>query len=368
MRIGINTRSILGNKMEGFGNYSYELVMRLTSVHPEHTFVLYFDRPVDPQFKFGSNVICKHLFPPTRHPFLYIIWFQWRLKWALKKDKINVFWSPDGMFPLQSKIPVLSSIHDLNFEHYPKDLPRVVSWYYKRYFPRFAQLAKKIITVSNATKQDLIQTYKIDSEKIRVIYNGVSSLYKPLRENEETSIHTPSDKPYFLFVGSLHPRKNIAKLLEAFQEFCQSDQQCELYIVGAAMWKNQAVEIKSELANRIKFLGHVSTDKLAFIMARATALVYIPYFEGFGMPLAEAMASETPIIAGNLSCLPEIAADAAIYVDPFDIQEIANAMTLLKNDVALQSKLIAAGKERLKDFSWDLAAQQIWQEIENMVS
>lgn len=368
MRIGINTRSILGHKMEGFGNYSYELVMRLTSAHPEHSFILYFDRQVDPQFNFGSNVICKHIFPPTRHPFLYIIWFQWRLKRAIKKDQIDVFWSPDGMFPLKSDIPVLASIHDLNFEHYPKDLPRVVSWYYKRYFPRFAYLAKKIITVSNATKQDLIQTYKIESEKIRVIYNGVSSLYKPLRENEELSLHTSSDKPYFLFVGSLHPRKNIAKLLESFQLFCQSDQQYELYIVGAAMWKNQAVEIKSEFAERIKFLGHVPAQELAYMMARATALVYIPYFEGFGMPLAEAMASETPIIAGNLSCLPEIAVDAAIYVDPFKVQEIANAMTLLKNDVALQSKLIAAGKVRLKDFSWDLAAQQIWQEIENLVS
>ncbi|MDP4596089.1 MAG: hypothetical protein NWS92_03850, partial [Crocinitomicaceae bacterium] len=116
MRIGINTRSLLGQKMEGFGNYTLEIVKRLTIAHPEHTFICYFDRPVDPQFSFGSNVICKSVFPPTRHPFLYIIWFQWRLKRAIQKDQLDVFWSPDGMFPLGMKTPVLATIHDLNFE------------------------------------------------------------------------------------------------------------------------------------------------------------------------------------------------------------------------------------------------------------
>lgn len=368
MRIGINTRSILGNKMEGFGNYSFELVSRLTAAHPEHTFILYFDRKIDLSFKFTSNVECRVLFPPTRHPFLYIIWFQWRLNKAIRKDLVDVFWSPDGMFPLKKKIPVLATIHDLNFEHFPKDLPRLVAWYYKNYFPRFAQQSDKIITVSKTTKKDIIATYKVEENKIAVVYNGVNTLYKPLTEENKREIHRQSNKPYFIFVGSLHPRKNIAKLLEAFQVFCQFDQQYELYIVGAAMWKNETFDLSDELAERIKFLGHVPTHKLALLMAGATALVYVPYFEGFGMPLAEAMASSTPIIAGNKSCLPEIAGDAALYVDPFNHLEISNAMTLIKNDVALQSKLIQAGKERVKDFSWDLAAQQIWQEIENLVS
>ena len=107
MRIGINTRSLLGQKLEGFGNYTLELVKRITENQPNHTFVLYFDRPVDPKFSFGPNVKCKSLFPPTRHPFLYVIWFQWRLKTAIHKDQLDVFWSPDGMFPLGLQIPVL---------------------------------------------------------------------------------------------------------------------------------------------------------------------------------------------------------------------------------------------------------------------
>lgn len=370
MRIGINTRSLLGQKMEGFGNYTLELVQRLTAAHPEHTFILYFDRPVDPQFSFGSNVICKSVFPPTRHPFLYIIWFQWTLKRAIQQDQLDVFWSPDGMLPLGLKVPTLATIHDLNFEHFPQDLPKWVAWYYKKYYPCFAKAADKIVAVSNTTKQDIISSYQIPSEKIRVVYNGVNAHYKPisLQEKEIIQQQIGVDKPYFLFVGSLHPRKNINRLIAAFQEFTKSDSSTDLVIVGAAMWKNTVMKIDPEIANRIHFLGHLETSDLAQIMGAATAFVYVPYFEGFGMPLAEAMASHTPILAGDQSCLPEIAANAALFVDPFDVDSIANGMKKMKNDVALQTQLVENGKQRMLHFNWDLAAQQVWEEIQQLVS
>ncbi|MEN9969542.1 MAG: hypothetical protein RIR94_1747 [Bacteroidota bacterium] len=370
MRIGINTRSLLGQKLEGFGNYTLELVKRLTENQPHHTFVLYFDRPVDPQFSFGPNVICKSIFPPTRHPFLYVIWFQWSLKRAILNDNLDVFWSPDGMFPLGIQIPVLASIHDLNFEHFPQDLPKWVAWYYKKYFPRFAKAADKIVTVSNTTKQDLVSSYQLPAEKISVIYNGVNTHYKPICDQEKENIQQQLgfNAPYFLFVGSLHPRKNIHRLLQAFQLFAQSDTTAQLVIVGAAMWKDQSFEIESNLAKRIHFKGHIETRTLAAIMAGANAFIYVPYFEGFGMPLAEAMAAQTPIIAGDKSCLPEIATDAALYVDPYDVEAIAKAMEQLKNDVALQTQLIEAGKKRVVAFDWDNAAEKVWQEIQQLVS
>ena len=370
MRIGINTRSLLGQKMEGFGNYTLEIVKRLAAAHPEHTFLLYFDRVVDPQFSFGKNVICKSVFPPTRHPFLYIIWFQWRLKKAIQKDQLDVFWSPDGMFPLGIQTPVLATIHDLNFEHYPQDLPKWVAWYYKKYFPRFAKAANKIIAVSETTKQDIISSYHIPTNKISVIYNGVNTQYKPLsvQEKENVQRQLGFKEPYFLFVGSLHPRKNIHRLLQAFQLFAQTQADFHLVIVGAAMWKDQSFEIESELAKRIHFKGHVQTDTLANLMGAATAFVYVPYFEGFGMPLAEAMAAQTPIIAGDKSCLPEIADNSALYVDPFDVDAIAKSMQQLKNDVALQTQLVEAGKKRVLAFNWDHAAQKVWQEIQQLVS
>lgn len=370
MRIGINTRSLLGQKMEGFGNYTLELVARITKAQPEHTFVLYFDRPVDPQFKFGSNVVCKSIFPPTRHPFLYVIWFQWRLKRAIQKDQLDLFWSPDGMLPLGLKIATLSTIHDLNFEHFPKDLPWLVSKYYRYYFPKFAQQASKIITVSQTTKDDIIARYAIASDKITVVYNGVNQVYQSMNTDEKIQFIQAQNLPenYFLFVGSLHPRKNIQRLLAAYQNFAEHNSDTQLIIVGSAMWDAQKFEIKTEFDHRIHFLGHLDTQKLARIMAAATAFIYIPYFEGFGMPLAEAMATQTPILAGNKSCLPEIAANAALYVDPFDIEDIANGMKKIKNDVDLQSELKQKGLERVKAFDWDHAAKLIWQEINNLVS
>jgi glycosyltransferase involved in cell wall biosynthesis len=301
---------------------------------------------------------------------LYVIWFQWRLKRAIQKDQLDVFWSPDGMFPLGSKTPVLATIHDLNFEHFPQDLPKWVAWYYKKYFPRFAKAAHHIITVSETTKQDIISNYQLPAEKISVIYNGVNTKYKPLTVQEKETVQQQLGfkDPYFLFVGSLHPRKNIHRLLQAFQLFAQSESTYQLVIVGAAMWKDQTFEIESVLPKRIHFKGHIQTESLAAIMAAASAFVYVPYFEGFGMPLAEAMAAQTPIIAGNKSCLPEIAADAALYVDPFDVEAIAKAMEQLKNDVALQTQLVESGKQRVLAFNWDHAAEKVWQEIQQLVS
>jgi len=356
--------------MEGFGNYTFELVTRICAAHPDHQFVLYFDRPVDPKFTFGSNVCLQVVFPPTRHPFLYFIWFQWRLKKVIQKDRLDVFWSPDGMLPLGLKIPTLSTIHDLNFEYFPKDLPSMVSKYYRFFFPKFAKQASKIIAVSQTTKQDIISCYQLAESKISVIYNGVNQLYKPLNSSEKAQFISEQSLPenYFLFVGSLHPRKNIQRLLAAFQIFAKNNSDTELVIVGAAMWDTQKFDIQTSQLKRIHFLGHVDTEKLTQIMAAATAFVYIPYFEGFGMPLAEAMATQTPILAGNKSCLPEIAAEAALYVDPFHIEDIANGMQQIKNDVDLQTELKKKGLERVKAFDWDHASELIWHEINNLVS
>jgi glycosyltransferase involved in cell wall biosynthesis len=364
--IGINARNILGSKMEGFGNYSFELVRRITKNHPEQSFVLFFDRAVDPKFEFPSNVQTVVLFPPTRHPLLWILWFEWSLKRALKKYRIDVLWSPDGFCSLRSSVPQIATIHDLNFEHYPKDLPWIVSRYFRFFFPKFAQKAKRILTVSHFSKADIVRTYGIPPEKISVIYNGIHDDFeqKSTAEIESTRANYSNGKPYFLFVGSLHPRKNVQRLVKAFSEFCKRNADVDLVIVGNAMWKQEIFQLAPETKNRVHFLGHLSTPQLSQVMGGAFALSYVPYFEGFGIPLVEAMRCGIPIVSANTTCLPEIAGDAAIYCDPFSVQGIAEQLHALTEDKTLHQQLAANALQRSRQFSWDLAAEEVWKELQ----
>jgi glycosyltransferase involved in cell wall biosynthesis len=354
--------------MEGFGWYSYEIAKRLVENHPEVEFVFFFDRPFDTSFIFGSNVKPVVLFPPARHPLLFVTWFEISLKRALKKHKIDLFFSPDGYISLGAKIPQISVIHDINYEHYPQDVPFSARIYLRKFFPLFAKKAHSIITVSNYSKQDIAKTYSISPDKITVAWNGASDIFKPLIESQKQLIRETysNGKPYFLFVGAIHPRKNVQRLIEAFIQFKQAtSSDIRLVIVGESLWKNSrlTIIIRKNIEDQIHFTGHVTQVKLAEIMGSALAFTYVPYFEGFGIPLVEAMKCGTPILSGNLTSLPEVAGEAAIYCNPFDVKEIAEKMSLLANDEALRKKLSAAGLERNKLFSWDTSAEIVWNEI-----
>ena len=363
LNIGINVRNILGSKMEGFGNYSYELVKRITVNHPKQSFVLFFDRPVDPKFVFPSNVQTVVLYPPTRHPLLWILWFEWSLKMAMKKYRIDLLWSPDGFCSLGAKVPQIVTIHDLNFEHYPKDLPWLVSMYYRTFFPKFARKAKHILSVSNFSKKDIVEKYGVSNNKISVVYNGISEEYRVQTPDEisETRRQYSNGKPYFIFVGSLHPRKNVHRLIEAFAEFSLKNSEIDLVIVGNAMWRQEEFNLTNETKDRVHFLGHLSTNELSHITGAAFALSYVPYFEGFGIPLVEAMRCGVPIISANASCLPEIAGDAAIYCDPFSVQDITAKLHILSNDSTLYQQLAENALNRSALFSWDKAAEEVWE-------
>ncbi len=369
MKIGINARFLLPGKMEGFGWYSYEITKRLVTQHPEHQFIFFFDRPFDSRFIFGENVTPVVLRPPARHPVLFILWFEVALKRAMKKHQVDVLFSPDGYLSLRSKSPQIGVIHDINFEHFPEDIPLVARIYLKKFFPKFARKASKILTVSNYSKSDIVKKYQIDPGKISVIWNGASDLYRPLDEaqTQEIKMRYADGKPYFLFVGSIHPRKNVKRLIKAFEQFKrQISSDIQLLIVGAAMWKNKAIdlEISDEIRDQVRFLGHVSQDELAAIMGAAFSLTYVPYFEGFGIPLVEAMKCGTPIICGNRTSLPEVAGDAALYCDPYNIEEIASQMKIMFENPNIHNNLSKKGLERSLLFSWDKSAASVWNEIE----
>jgi len=364
-RIAINVRFLLPDKMEGFGWYTYEVVKRLVENHPEQEFVLFFDRPYDSKFIFGKNVIPVVLRPPARHPILFILWFEFAVYRALKKHKVTLFFSPDGYLSLRSKVPQIGVIHDLNFEHFPKDIPLVPRIYLRYFFPKFAKKAKHIITVSETSKKDIVKTYGIDASKIDVAWNGVSNNYQPISNTEKEKYQSKytNGKPFFLFVGSLHPRKNVKRLIEAFQQYRLNNKELDLVIVGKEMWTDQ---VSKHTNNSIHFTGHLHADELSKLMAAATIFTFVPYFEGFGLPLVEAMKSGVPVLSGNLSCLPEIGGDAVLYCDPMSVEDVASKMTELAVNKELRAQLITKGIERAQLFSWDTSAQIVWDVLSKM--
>lgn len=370
MKIGINARFLLTSKMEGFGWYTFEITKRLVEQHPEHEFIFFFDRPFDPKFVFGSNATPVVLSPQARHPILHFLWFEGSMTRALKKHRVDVFFSPDGYLSLRTKTPQIGVIHDINFEHFPKDIPFSTRIYLRYFFPKFARKAAKIITVSAYSKQDLVATYKLPPEKITVAWNGASDLFRPLPEEQQLVVREQftNNNPYFLFVGAIHPRKNIQRLIQAFTHFKQTDvSNTQLLIVGTALWKqfNRTIKLDETTKNCVHFTGHLPLEDLARIMASALALTYIPYFEGFGIPLLEAMKCGTPILAGNRTSLPEVAGDAAIYCDPFNVSEITSKMHELVTNSILRASLSKKGLARSPLFSWDNAAEEVWKELEH---
>ncbi|MBR6272662.1 MAG: glycosyltransferase family 4 protein [Bacteroidales bacterium] len=365
MRIAVNTRLLLKGKLEGIGWVACETLKRIVRSHPEVEFYFIFDRKPDPMFLFADNVKPVVLFPQARHPFLFIWFFEWSVPRLLRKIKADLFYSPDGYLSLRSKVPQVVEFHDLNFEHFPGDMPKIHLWHYKKYFPKFAQKAKRIVTVSEFSKQDIVDCYGVSPDKIDVAYNGVNGIFKPLSEAEKSVVRAyySFGHPYFMFVDSLHPRKNLARLFTAFDRFKQRHKNdVKLVIVGEKRWWTEPIQQAYDAMSckeEVVFAGRLSQEDLHKVTAAALASVYVSYFEGFGIPILEAFKCDTPVITSNVTSMPEVARDAALLVNPFDEDAIAAAMAkVLDEDV--RKELIAKGRLRANDFSWDYAAEVIW--------
>lgn len=370
MRIGVNARFLLKNKMEGFGWYTYETMLRITQQHPEHDFIFFFDRPYDKKFIFSDNITPIVVNPPARHPILQILWFDYAIPKALKKHKCDVFVSTDGYLSLKTDLPQLTVMHDLNFEHNPKDLPKNALKFLKKRFPLFAKKANRLCTVSHYSKADIVKTYGVPEGKIDVTHNGVSPVFKVIDQSEKQAIRDryTGGKPFVVFVGAIHKRKNVQRLIEAFKNLRTEHKiPYQLLIVGEPMWDSQAIEVEDEMKAYIRFTGHVSLELLADIVGSATCMAFVSYFEGFGIPLVEAMQSGVPVLAGNKTSLPEIGGDAVLYCDPYSVESIQNQLHLLLNDEMLRESLIEKGLVRAKKFSWDYTARDLWKAVEKIL-
>jgi glycosyltransferase involved in cell wall biosynthesis len=373
LRIAVNTRLLIKNKLEGIGWFTFESLKRMVSAHPEHEFFFIFDRDYSNEFIFSSNVTPVVIGPPARHPVLFYIWFEFSIPAALKKIKADLFISPDAYLSLKTNVPTLLVIHDLNFEHYPEMVPFLARKHYQYFTPKFAKKADRIATVSNFSKEDIVKQYHIDPEKIDVVFNGANEKFLPV--NEETKKKTKEQfcggNEYFIFIGALNPRKNLVNLFKALDIFkTQKTSNTKLLVVGEKMWWNKEIKStfeKMKFQDDVVFTGRLSPEILKNVIGSSIALTYVSFFEGFGIPIVEAFRMEIPVITSSVTSMPEIAGDAAILVDPFNPQQIADAMLRIDSDKILREKLIQKGKQRSHLYSWDKTADNLWKSVEKII-
>lgn len=369
MRIAVNTRFLLTGNMEGYGYFIAEMFKRITQNQPDHQFIFLFDRPFDKKFIFSDNIIPVVIGPPARHPLLWKYWYDIKVPAALKKHKADVFVSPDGFCSLSTSVPQCVTVHDLSFLHFPKHIKTTHLLFYKRYTPEFLTKAKTIATVSDFSKQDIIKHYKIPGEKINIIYSAAKEIFKPVEESikEKVKNKYTGGKEFFIYVGAVHPRKNLLNILKAFSVFKKRQQSnFKLIIAGRLAWKNDKL-IESLKTYKYKediiMPGYVEENELANLLASAYCLVYPSLYEGFGVPPLEAMQCHVPVITSQDSSMQEICSDAALYADPRSHADIADKMMVIYKDETLRNGLIKKGNELCKQYSWDRTADLLWQTI-----
>ena len=369
MRIAINIRLWLPDRLDGIGHFTAETTRRMVLAHPEHEFFLLCDRHVDLRWPLPPNAHQITLFPPARHPLLWALFFELAVPRALRKHGIDLFLSTDGWMSLRTKVPTLTVMHDINFEHADDYLRPSHQRYMKRFFPRFARKASRVATVSEFSRKDIAHTYGLPPSKIDVVYDGANDAYQPLppQEQQLTRSRYADGLPFFLFVGASNKRKNLANTLLAFDRHRDATRHRTLLLVaGAKTWtQGEVANALSTMRHRqdVRLLGHVSTLELTRLMASAEALLYVSRFEGFGIPILEAFQAETPVVTSSVTSIPEVAGDAALTASPDDPDGIARAMTLLSTDDALRSTLVARGRQRSRLFSWGRTAALLWDSL-----
>ncbi len=369
MKIAVNTRFLLKNKLEGFGWFTYETLRRMVVAHPEDEFIFFFDRPYDESYVFGKNVTPVVLFPPARHPFLFVWWYEWSVARALKKYKPTIFLSTDNFCSLRTNVPTYLILHDVGWAH-PEarsTLPWLVYQYYQFFAPRFLKKADTIICVSEFVKQDALRYYPfLNPEKVIVCHNGCRTDFQPIDEVEKTAVKTQYTEgaAFFTFVGAVHPRKNVHRLITAFSQMKErTDLPHKLLIVGRFAWQTGDVRTafdNSAFQKDIIFTGYVADEEVPRIVGAATAVAYVSLAEGFGIPILEAMQCDVPVVTSNVTSMPEVAGDAAILVNPLSVSEIADALEKVATNADLRQNLIEKGRIQKEKFSWDKSAARLY--------
>lgn len=355
----------------GIGRYSRELVYALLKHESQFHYRLISARPTidlhpsDPILS-AENASYRSLRLSDR--WLYRIWH--RLRLPLRADwltgQIDLFHSPDFVLPpLGWRMPAVLTVHDLSFLHYPETFTPSLLKFLNQAVPRSIKRATHILADSEATRADLIDAWPVVAEKVSVIYSGVSPLFKPVADSSLIQLTREKfrlgKEPYILSVGTLQPRKNYEMLFRAFHDVAKN-LSIKLIIVGGLGWMYDHIQAEIEalgLSGKVLLLGYVADSELPALYSGARLFVFPSLYEGFGLPVVEAMACGVPVLSSNASSLPEVAGTAALMLSPDDQEGWAREMIKILEDPEKRTKMIAAGFLQARNFRWKKSAQAV---------
>jgi glycosyltransferase involved in cell wall biosynthesis len=358
----------------GLGRYAQELLLALAVTDGQNEYVVFYNNSatarVDPTLE---------RFPKITTPLSYK---PWRLSAMLAHfaripqdplfPGVDLFHATDHLLPYFRRIKSVFTLHDLIFLFHPETHKPLNRWFLTLMMPRFLRAADAVIAVSECTKRDAVRFYGIPEEKITVIYEGVNPRFRLASPEAIAAVRARYGLPehFILYVGTIEPRKNLTALLEAFHHLLATHD-LRLVFVGKKGWLYEGFFRRLRelgLEDRVIFTGYVPDEDLPAIYSAADLFVFPSLYEGFGLPVLEAMACGTPVVCSNTSSLPEVAGDAALLVDPADVRALAGAMERVLTDETLRADLQARGLEQARRFSWARAAQETMQVYENVAA
>jgi glycosyltransferase involved in cell wall biosynthesis len=379
MLIGVDASRIARAQRTGTEAYSLHLIRALIKTGCEHRFRLYTPVPLSPDVMQAVGQAApgggpaNSLYEGRVIPFPRL-WTHLRLAWEVSRHPPDVLLVPAHVMPLVCPVPAVVTVHDLGYLHYPEAHRRFDRWYLDWTTRRHARLAACVIADSRATRADLIRHYQADPDRIVVVYPGRDASLSRVDDREAIAVvkrRYSIGGDYLLYLGTLQPRKNLVRLVEAFARLQPLTPDLRLVLAGKKGWLYDDLFARVEalgVEDRVVFTGYVADADKALLLSGALALVYPSLYEGFGLPVLEAMACGTPVLTSNVSSLPEVAGAAALLVDPLDVDAIAEAMSCLISDTDLRNTLAEEGYEQIQSFSWAKAAREVLQVLESVAS